>query len=55
MPSDIDELAPDGEPNQVAVCAQIEFPHDTGAVCVYCPDADVECRSYFFITLPQRQ
>ena len=38
---DLYDLVPDGKLNQIAVRAEIELPHNVGAVRVHCLHADV--------------
>jgi hypothetical protein len=38
---DLYDLVPDGKLNQIAVCAEIELPHNVGAVRVHCLHAEV--------------
>jgi hypothetical protein len=38
---DLYNLVPDGKLNQIAVSAEIELPHDVGAVRVHCLHAEV--------------
>jgi hypothetical protein len=52
---DVDDLAPDGKLNQIAVRAQLEFPHDVCAMHVHRLYTDIQRSGYFFIAPPQRQ
>jgi hypothetical protein len=48
-------VTPDGKLNQIAVRAQLEFPHDVRAMHVHRLYTDIQRSGYFFITPPQRQ
>lgn len=51
--SELYDLVPNGELNQITIRTKVEFPHNIGPVRVHGLDAEAERGGYFFVAVTQ--